>query len=114
MSEYRVQRRGGKGILTLNRTERTGNVVALMEVLPEDEMILITKQGILIRSSAAEVRKTGRNAQGVKLVALDGGDSVITVARVVPEEKDEDGGADDGESGGEADGGADNGGASDA
>ena len=108
VSEYRVQRRGGKGILTLNRTERTGNVVALMEVLPEDEMILITKQGILIRSSAAEVRKTGRNAQGVKLVALDGGDSVITVARVVPEDKDDDGGADDGESegGGEGDGGA--------
>jgi len=99
VSEYRVQRRGGKGILTLNRTERTGNVVALMEVLPEDEMILITKQGILIRSSAAEVRKTGRNAQGVKLVALDGGDSVITVARVVPEEKDGDeAGLDDGES----------------
>jgi DNA gyrase subunit A len=104
VSEYRVQKRGGKGILTLNRTERTGNVVALMEVLPEDEMILITKQGILIRSSAAEVRKTGRNAQGVKLVALDDGDSVITVARVVPEDKDgDDGAADDGEVGGEAD-----------
>jgi len=87
VSEYRVQKRGGKGILTLNRTDRTGNVVALMEVLPEDEMILITKQGILIRSSAAEVRKTGRNAQGVKLVALDDGDSVISVARVVPEDK---------------------------
>ena len=114
VAEYRVQRRGGKGILTLNRTERTGNVVALMEVLPEDEMILITKQGILIRSSAAEVRKTGRNAQGVKLVALDGGDSVISVARVVPEEKDGDGGADDGESGGEEVGGTDNGGAPDA
>jgi DNA gyrase subunit A len=113
VSEYRVQKRGGKGILTLNRTERTGNVVALMEVLPEDEMILITKQGILIRSSAAEVRKTGRNAQGVKLVALDGGDSVITVARVVPEEKDgEDGGPDDGEPGGEGDAG--DGGAADA
>jgi DNA gyrase subunit A len=116
VSEYRVQRRGGKGILTLNRTERTGNVVALMEVLPEDEMILITKQGILIRSSAAEVRKTGRNAQGVKLVALDEGDSVITVARVVPEEKDgvdgEDGAADDGASDGEGDAG--DGGAPDA
>ncbi|MDZ7632542.1 MAG: DNA gyrase subunit A [Gemmatimonadaceae bacterium] len=113
VSEYRVQKRGGKGILTLNRTERTGNVVALMEVLPEDEMILITKQGILIRSSAAEVRKTGRNAQGVKLVALDEGDSVITVARVVPEEKDgEDGAADDGEPG--VDGDAGDGGAPDA
>ncbi len=113
VSEYRVQKRGGKGILTLNRTERTGNVVALMEVLPEDEMILITKQGILIRSSAAEVRKTGRNAQGVKLVALDDGDSVITVARVVPEEKDGDeGAADDGEPG--VDGDAGDGGAPDA
>jgi DNA gyrase subunit A len=103
VSEYRVQKRGGKGILTLNRTERTGNVVALMEVLPEDEMILITRQGILIRSSAAEVRKTGRNAQGVKLVALDDKDSVISVARVVPEEKDGDDGVagDDAGDGGE-------------
>ena len=115
VSEYRVQKRGGKGILTLNRTERTGNVVALMEVLPEDEMILITRQGILIRSSAAEVRKTGRNAQGVKLVALDDKDSVISVARVVPEEKDGDeGGA--GAEGGEGSDGADagDGGAADA
>ena len=111
VSEYRVQKRGGKGILTLNRTERTGNVVALMEVLPEDEMILITKQGILIRSSAAEVRKTGRNAQGVKLVTLDSGDAVITVARVVPEEKDGDEGADDGDAGTEGVGGAGDGGA---
>ena len=109
VSEYRVQKRGGKGILTLNRTERTGNVVALMEVLPEDEMILITRQGILIRSSAAEVRKTGRNAQGVKLVTLDDGDSVMSVARVVPEEKDgddtgaDDGAGDDAGDGGEAD-----------
>jgi DNA gyrase subunit A len=113
VGEYRVQRRGGKGILTLNRTERTGNVVALMEVLPEDEMILITKQGILIRSSAAEVRKTGRNAQGVKLVALDDGDSVITVARVVPDDKDgDDGSAEDGEPG--ADNDAGDGGSTDA
>ena len=114
VSEYRVQKRGGKGILTLKNTARTGNVVALMEVLPEDEMILITKQGILIRSSAAEVRKTGRNAQGVKLVALDDGDSVISVARVVPEEKDSDeGGADDGEPGADEEGGAGDGGATD-
>ncbi len=114
VSEYRVQKRGGKGILTLKNTARTGNVVALMEVLPEDEMILITKQGILIRSSAAEVRKTGRNAQGVKLVALDDGDSVISVARVVPEEKDTDeGGADDGEPGANEEGGAGDGGATD-
>ena len=86
IEDYRVQRRGGKGILTLNRTDRTGNVVALMEVLPEDEVMLITRNGVVIRSSVAQVRVTGRNAQGVKLVQLDEGDLVTAVARVVPED----------------------------
>jgi DNA gyrase subunit A len=86
IDEYRVQKRGGKGIITVNRTERTGDVVTVMEVLPEDEIMLITKQGIIIRSSVAQVRVTGRIAQGVKLVQLDQGDRVTAVARVVPEE----------------------------
>jgi DNA gyrase subunit A len=86
LDEYRVQKRGGKGIITVNRTERTGDVVTVMEVLPEDEIMLITKQGIIIRSSVAQVRVTGRIAQGVKLVQLDQGDRVTAVARVVPEE----------------------------
>ena len=89
IDEYRVQKRGGKGIITLNRTEKTGNVVGLMEVLPEDEIVLITKQGIIIRSSVAQVRNTGRNAQGVKLVNLDDKDVVCSLARVVPEDKAE-------------------------
>jgi DNA gyrase subunit A len=87
ISEYRVQKRGGKGILTLNRTEKTGNVVSIMEVLPQDEIMLITKHGVIIRSSVAEVRLTGRNAQGVKLVNLDGGDLLMAVARLVPDDK---------------------------
>jgi DNA gyrase subunit A len=87
VAEYRVQKRGGKGILTVNRTEKTGNVVTLMEVLPEDEIMLITTHGIIIRSSVAEVRNTGRNAQGVRLVNLDEKDHVTAVARVVPEDK---------------------------
>jgi DNA gyrase subunit A len=86
IDEYRVQKRGGKGIITVNRTERTGDVVTVMEVLPEDEIMLITKQGIIIRSSVAQVRVTGRIAQGVKLVQLDQGDRVTAVARVVPDE----------------------------
>jgi DNA gyrase subunit A len=90
IDEYRVQKRGGKGIITVNRTEKTGNVVALMEVLPEDEIMLITKQGIIIRSAVNEVRNTGRNAQGVRLVNLDDKDIVCSVARVVVE-KDEGG-----------------------
>jgi DNA gyrase subunit A len=87
IAEYRVQKRGGKGILTVNRTDRTGSVVTLMEVLPQDEIMLITKHGIIIRSSVAEVRNTGRNAQGVRLVNLDDRDHVTAVARVVAEDK---------------------------
>lgn len=91
IEDYRVQKRGGKGILTLNRTEKTGNVVALMEVLPEDEIMLITKGGVIIRSPVSQVRVTGRNAQGVRLVHLDEGDCVMAVARVVPDDgKDDD------------------------
>ncbi|MDQ6717550.1 MAG: DNA gyrase subunit A, partial [Gemmatimonadota bacterium] len=91
IDDYRVQKRGGKGILTLHRTEKTGDVVALMEVLPEDEIMLITKGGVIIRSPVSQVRVTGRNAQGVRLVHLDEGDSVMAVARVVPDDgKDDD------------------------
>lgn len=89
LDAYRVQRRGGKGIITVHRTERTGDVVAMMEVLPQDEIMLITKHGVLIRSSVAQVRVTGRIAQGVKLVQLDTGDLVTAVARVVPEDESE-------------------------
>ncbi|MEP7382637.1 MAG: DNA gyrase subunit A, partial [Gemmatimonadota bacterium] len=89
IDEYRVQKRGGKGILTLNRTEKTGDVVALMEVLAEDEVMLITKSGMVIRSPVSQVRVAGRNTQGVKLVNLDAGDVVQAVARVVPEDNDD-------------------------
>ena len=86
IEEYRVQKRGGKGILTLNRTEKTGEVVALKEVLPDDELMLITKQGIVIRMPVKGIRVSGRNTQGVKLVHLDEGDIVCDVARVVIED----------------------------
>src|SRR6476660_4048465 len=90
IADYRVQKRGGKGIITVNRTEKTGDVVALMEVLPADEIMIITKHGVIIRSSVSQVRVTGRIAQGVKLVNLDEGDVVTAVARVVPEDEGED------------------------
>src|SRR5690242_9171752 len=89
IGDYRVQKRGGKGIITVNRTEKTGDVVALMEVLPSDEIMIITKHGVIIRSSVSQVRVTGRIAQGVKLVNLDEGDLVTAVARVVSEDEDE-------------------------
>jgi DNA gyrase subunit A len=89
IDDYRVQKRGGKGIITVNRTERTGDVVGVMEVLPEDEIMLITRQGVIIRSSVAQIRVTGRIAQGVRLVNLDDGDVLTAVARVIPEDDDD-------------------------
>ncbi|MGI8496418.1 MAG: DNA gyrase subunit A [Gemmatimonadaceae bacterium] len=89
IEEYRVQRRGGKGIITLNRTDKTGNVVAIKEVLPDDELMLITKLGIVIRMPVKGIRVSGRNTQGVKLVNLDEGDVVCDVARVVIEDEGE-------------------------
>jgi DNA gyrase subunit A len=111
VDDYRVQKRGGKGILTLNRTSKTGDVVALMEVVPEDELMLMTRQGIAIRSKVSEIRVTGRAAQGVKLVALDDQDVVSAVARVVPDDNDDEDGEDggDGGDGGEGTLGADSG-----
>jgi len=94
ISEYRVQRRGGKGIFTLKVTPKTGNAVSIKEVLPDDELMLITKQGVVIRMPVKGIRVSGRNTQGVKLVNLDDKDLVQDVARVVPE--DDEPGIDDG------------------
>ena len=66
-----------------------------MEVLPEDEIMIITKGGVIIRSPVSQIRTTGRIAQGVRLVNLDEGDVVTAVARVVPEEEGVDDGTDD-------------------
>jgi DNA gyrase subunit A len=104
IDDYRVQRRGGKGIITIHRTDKTGDAVSIMEVLPEDELMLMTKQGILIRMSVKGIRVAGRNTQGVKLVNLDSKDLVMAVARVVPEEEgegDAEGADDEGEPEGE-------------
>jgi DNA gyrase subunit A len=95
IDDYRVQRRGGKGIITVNRTEKTGDVVGVMEVLPEDEIMLITRNGVIIRSSVAQIRVTGRIAQGVRLVHLDEGDVLTAVARVIPEDDSESNGDDE-------------------
>ena len=88
IDEYRVQGRGGKGILTVKRTDRTGDVVGLLEVLPEDEMMLITRGGQTLRCAVKDIRETGRVAQGVKLKNLDMGDVVAAIARLVTDDKD--------------------------
>jgi DNA gyrase subunit A len=89
IDEYRVQKRGGKGIITVNRTDKTGDAVSIKEVLPDDELMVITKGGMVIRMPVKGIRVSGRNTQGVRLVDLESTDKVIDVARVVPEDEAE-------------------------
>jgi DNA gyrase subunit A len=89
ISEYRMQRRGGKGVINVRLSGKTGKVVAIKEVSDDDELVLVTRHGIVNRQRVAEIRETGRNAQGVRLVNLDSGDMVMDVTRVVPEEEGE-------------------------
>jgi len=92
LSDYRVQKRGGKGIITFHNTEKTGGLVALKEVLPDDELMMITKGGIIIRVPVDGIRVIGRNTQGVRVMHLDEGDLLVDVARVV---KEDEGGAEE-------------------
>ncbi|HEV2750824.1 MAG TPA: DNA gyrase subunit A [Gemmatimonadales bacterium] len=95
LDEYRVQHRGGRGIITLKRADKTGDIVALKEVLPEDELMMITKKGIMIRVPVEGIRISGRNTQGVKIMNMTGGDLVVDVARVVKEDEAENGEGED-------------------
>ena len=89
LDEYRIQHRGGRGIITLKRSDKTGDIIALKEVLPDDELMMITKKGIMIRVPVEGIRISGRNTQGVKVMNLTAGDLVVDVARVVKEDEDE-------------------------
>jgi DNA gyrase subunit A len=86
LDEYRVQHRGGRGIITLKRNEKTGDIIALKEVLPDDELMMITKKGIVIRVPVEGIRVSGRNTQGVRVMNLTPGDLVVDVARIVKED----------------------------
>ena len=83
---YRLQARGGKGVINLKTTERTGKVVAIKSVVPGDQLMVITRNGIINRQNIDEIRVIGRATQGVRLVNLDDDDRVMDVARVIPED----------------------------
>jgi DNA gyrase subunit A len=87
LADYRVQRRGGKGIITFKVTDKTGPIVALKEVIPDDELMMITKHGVIIRVPVDGIRVIGRNTQGVRVMNLDDGDTLVDVARVVKEDE---------------------------
>jgi DNA gyrase subunit A len=88
VSDYRLTRRGGKGVITMKATDKTGQVVAIKEVVDNDDLIVVTKDGQVIRSHMTELRVMGRNTQGVRVVRLNDGDTVAAVANV-PADEDE-------------------------
>ena len=84
--EYRVQGRGGYGIINIKATERNGKVVALRTMRDQDELMLITHQGMIVRIGLESLRTIGRNTQGVKVIGLKPSDKLVSVARVSAEE----------------------------
>jgi DNA gyrase subunit A len=86
VDDYRLQTRGGLGVINLKLNEQTGQVVAIKGVLEDDELMLITRNGVVNRQRVREIRTIGRATQGVRLVQLDEQDLIMDVARVVPDE----------------------------
>ncbi|MEW6196025.1 MAG: DNA gyrase subunit A [Bacteroidota bacterium] len=87
IEDYRLTRRGGKGVITVKTSERNGKLIAMKEVNDSDELVIITTGGMVIRQSVSELRVMGRNTQGVRLIRLNEGDDIADIARVIPEEE---------------------------
>jgi DNA gyrase subunit A (EC 5.99.1.3) len=81
--EYSVQHRGGQGVINIKTSERNGKVVALMNVSDENELMMMTAKGMIIRAATNTIRSIGRNTQGVTLISLKAGDKVVSVAPVI-------------------------------
>lgn len=89
LEDYRITNRGGKGVKTINITEKTGKLVAIKDVTDQDDLMIINKSSIVIRISVQELRVMGRATQGVKLINLKKGDQIASVAKVESEEDEE-------------------------
>ena len=87
VDDYREQSRGGKGVLTLKITPKTGNLIALKEVTDNDDLMIITERGKVIRMSCGGIRTMGRNTQGVRIMRLDSDGAIAAVTRVVNEDE---------------------------
>ncbi len=89
ISEYRLIGRGGVGVINFNITDKTGKVVAVKEVVPDDGLMLISKNGIIIRTKVGQISEIGRNTQGVRVMRLDDGDEVMSAALVADSDETE-------------------------
>jgi DNA gyrase subunit A len=90
IDDYRVTNRGGKGVKTINITEKTGNLIALKDVTDDDDLMIITQQGNILRSPVASIRVMGRATQGVRLINLKENDTIASVAIVEVDENEDD------------------------
>lgn len=89
INDYRITRRGGKGVITVKTTEKVGKMIAMMDVVDGDELVIISSHGMVIRQSVKDIRVMGRNTQGVRVIRLNESDQIADIAKVVPEEDDE-------------------------
>jgi DNA gyrase subunit A len=89
IEEYRITNRGGKGVKAMNITEKTGYLVAIKEVVDSDDLMIINKSGITIRTPVSELRVMGRATQGVRLIKLSESDEISSVEKITREEEDE-------------------------
>jgi DNA gyrase subunit A len=104
MDEYRIQSRGGKGILTMKCTDKTGNLVSARLVTMKEDLMLVSSRGKLIRIQIADIRETGRNAMGVRLMNIDAGEKVVAVENLPESETPVEGANGTGGTNGAADG----------
>jgi len=88
-SEYRDQSRAGKGVITIKTTERNGKVVGMLQVTDEDEIMMVTDKGKIIRLAMKGISVIGRNTQGVKLIGIEAGERVVSIARLAEKEEEE-------------------------
>ena len=89
LDEYRVQSRGGKGVYTMKKTPKTGPLVTILETTEDDDLMIITNKGVMIRQKVESIRIIGRNTQGVRLLRLDDGSKISSVTKVMSEEEGE-------------------------
>jgi DNA gyrase subunit A len=89
LDEYRIQSRGGKGLIDIKASDRNGPVVGVNFLRGEEQVMLITEKGMIIRLNTAEISTIGRNTQGVRLIQLEEGDHLVSVARLAEREDDD-------------------------
>lgn len=86
INDYRITRRGGKGVITVKTSDKVGKMIAMMEVVDKDELVIISTQGMVIRQAVKDLRVMGRNTQGVRLIKLNENDSIADIARIIPDD----------------------------